>query len=56
MHRPIVRILSSPDGSWLYTPLFSDPSESDQDGTFLCSIIKVTDPSRYGLKVSDYYA
>jgi HD-GYP domain-containing protein (c-di-GMP phosphodiesterase class II) len=56
MHRPIVRILSSSDGNWLSAPLLCDLSDSDQDGTFLRSIIKVTDPSRYGLKVSDYYA
>ena len=29
--------------------------EQDAAGTFLRSIVKVTDPARYGLTVSDYF-
>lgn len=54
IHRPIVRIISNSDGVWLDGPSVADLSESDQDGTFLRSIIKVTDPSRYGISISDY--
>lgn len=54
LHRPVVRILSDPDGAWLHpAPLF-DLAEVDDEGHFIRTIIKVTNPERYGIDVSDY--
>jgi HD-GYP domain-containing protein (c-di-GMP phosphodiesterase class II) len=54
VHRPIVRVLSDQDGIWLAEPFLADLADTDDEGTFLRSIIKVTDPARYGVSVSDY--
>jgi len=56
VHRPIVRLISGQDGVWLADPPLVDLADTDQDGAFLRSIIKVTDPGKYGIAVSDYFA
>jgi HD-GYP domain-containing protein (c-di-GMP phosphodiesterase class II) len=55
VHRPVVRLLSSSDGLWLDPPPLADLADANEDGTYLRSIIKVTDPNRYGVNVSDYF-
>jgi HD-GYP domain-containing protein (c-di-GMP phosphodiesterase class II) len=55
IHRPIVRLLCDADGKWLSPPPLVDLAATDDRGTFTRSIIKVTSPDRYGIKVSDYF-
>ena len=55
LHRPIVRVLGDPDGSWLDDPPLVDLADTESDGSFRRSIIKVTDPDKYLINVSDYF-
>ena len=55
VNRPIVRVLSNADGGWHADPPLVDLAETGPDGSFLRSIIKVTDPDRYMINVSDYF-
>lgn len=54
--RPIVRVISDHRGHLLYPGHLVDLSEHDaaKDG-FARTIIKIADPDRYGIKVSDYF-
>ena len=54
IHRPIVRVLTDAQGSWLDDPPLVDLAETESDGSFSRSIIMVTDPERYSINVSDY--
>ena len=56
VHRPIVRVIASPDGALQHPGILVDLSVKDADGRFPRSIIKVTSPEKYGIKVSDYFA
>ena len=42
-------------GVWLDEPPLVDLAETEEDGSFGRSIIKVTDPDKYLIKVSDYF-
>jgi HD-GYP domain-containing protein (c-di-GMP phosphodiesterase class II) len=53
--RPTVRIVCTPDGSLLRPGPLADLTEANADGSFKRSIIKVTDPARYGINPSDYF-
>jgi HD-GYP domain-containing protein (c-di-GMP phosphodiesterase class II) len=55
VHRPVVRVLSDPNGLWLEPPPLADLADTDGDGNFLRTIIKVTDPEKYGVSVSAYF-
>jgi HD-GYP domain-containing protein (c-di-GMP phosphodiesterase class II) len=55
IHRPIVRIISDADGTWLDDPPLADLADLGPESHFTRSIIKVTDPARYGIEVSDYF-
>ncbi len=55
IHRPIVRVISSPDGVWLDDAPLVDLAEADGQGQYRRSIIKVTDPAKYGVQVSRYF-
>jgi len=44
------------DGTWLDAPPLVDLGEVDEGGEYRRSIVKVTDPDRYGLTVSDYFS
>jgi HD-GYP domain-containing protein (c-di-GMP phosphodiesterase class II) len=55
IHRPIVRVISSPDGTWLDDAPLADLAEVDDVGQYRRSIIKVTDPAKYGVQVSRYF-
>ena len=54
VHRPVVRVLSDPDGAWLHPAPLVDLSEREENGTFARTIITVTDPGRYGIDVSSH--
>lgn len=54
VHRPIVRVLGDPNGTWVDDPPLVDLASTDSNGSFLRSIIKVTDPDKYLINVSDY--
>ncbi len=55
IHRPIVRLLCDATGTWLTPAPLVDLAATKDDGTFPRSIIKVTSPEKYGIKVSDYF-
>jgi hypothetical protein len=55
LHRPKVKIISDPMGVPLTDAVTVDLSQGDPDtGAPLRSIIKTTDPQKYGIRVSDY--
>lgn len=55
IHRPMVRVISDPSGSIAHPGYLANLAETDASGTPLRSIIKVTDPDKYGVRVSDYF-
>jgi hypothetical protein len=55
MSRPIVRVVSDPQGNILFPGTLVDMSEATPAGTFARTIIKTADPDRYGIRVSDYF-
>lgn len=56
LHQPIVKIVSNSMGMPLPEPVTVDLSESDAAGNPRRSIIKTTNPERYGINVGDYFA
>ena len=56
LHQPIVKIICNPMGIMLAVPETRDLSELNPDtGLPLRTIIKTTDPDRYGIKIADYF-
>jgi HD-GYP domain-containing protein (c-di-GMP phosphodiesterase class II) len=55
LHRPVVRIVVNPDGVGLGTGFLADMTETDGQGNFTRSIIKVADPDRFGINPPDYF-
>ena len=55
VHRPIVRIVSDPAGTIQYPGVDADLAAQQADGNYARSIIKVTSPDKYGVRVSDYF-
>ena len=55
VHRPMVRIISDQGGSLTFPGFLANLADKDAGGTALRSIIKVTDPDKYGIRVSDYF-
>lgn len=55
IHRPIVRLLCDTEGRWLAPPPLVDLAATNDQGGFVRTIIKVTSPAKYGIKVSDYF-
>jgi hypothetical protein len=53
--RPIVRIVSDEQGNVLYPGHLVDLAYQDESGHFVRTIIKTTDPDRYGIRVGDYF-
>ncbi|HEX5437464.1 MAG TPA: HD-GYP domain-containing protein [Gemmatimonadaceae bacterium] len=54
--RPLVRIVSDDRGNMLFPGHVVDLNERDPDtDAYLRTIIKVTDPERYGIRVGDYF-
>ena len=55
--RPMVRILSTPDGKRIGDGPIRDLTETDaESGAYLRSIARSTDPERYGINVADFVA
>jgi len=55
LHRPMARVVSDATGTVVYPGHVVDLSERDAGGNFLRSIIKVSNPEKYGIRVSDYF-
>ena len=55
IHRPVVRIVATADGAIQRPGELADLAERDAQGNFPRTIIKVTDPQKYGINVSDYF-
>ncbi len=56
LNRPLVKIVIDPDGAVMLPPARTiNLAERDPSGAFLRSIVKVTNPDRYGLTVGDYF-
>jgi HD-GYP domain-containing protein (c-di-GMP phosphodiesterase class II) len=55
VHRPMVRIISDQGGSITYPGFLANLADRDGVGTSVRTIIKVTDPDKYGIRVSDYF-
>lgn len=56
LNRPLVRIAIDADGASVPAPgQMVNLGERDASGHYVRSIVKVTNPSRYGLTVSDYF-
>lgn len=53
-NRPVVRLLTNPDGAWLDPAPLVDLADQDESGRFARTIIKVTSGERYGIDVSRY--
>jgi len=55
MSRPIVRIVSDPQGNILHPGALVDMAEKNASGVFARTIIKTADPDRYGIRIGDYF-
>ncbi|HEX6406252.1 MAG TPA: hypothetical protein VFZ90_03585, partial [Gemmatimonadales bacterium] len=56
LKRPLVRVAVNADGGPVPPPgIEIDLGEKDQSGAYRRSIVKVTNPSRYGITVGDYF-
>ena len=55
VHRPVVRVVTTPDGALLQPGSVVDLAHKDEQGNFPRTIVKVTDPVKYGITVSDYF-
>jgi HD-GYP domain-containing protein (c-di-GMP phosphodiesterase class II) len=57
VHQPIVKIISDSWGAKLAEPISVDLSEIDAtSGSPRRTIIKTTDPEKYGIRIADYFA
>jgi HD-GYP domain-containing protein (c-di-GMP phosphodiesterase class II) len=55
VHRPMVRVVAAPDGALMNPGTVVDLAQRDANGNFPRTIVKVSDPQKYGLQVSDYF-
>lgn len=55
LHRPVARVISDAEGTWLDKPPLVDLAEKNEEGDYKRTIIKVTDPDKYMVTVSDYF-
>ena len=56
LNRPLVRLVIGADGSAIPPPgTLVNLAERDAGGGYMRSIVKVTNPTRYGLTVGDYF-
>jgi len=55
VNRPVVRVVASPEGVLRSPGFLADLAQRDAQGNFPRTIVKVTDPARYGINVSDFF-
>jgi HD-GYP domain-containing protein (c-di-GMP phosphodiesterase class II) len=55
LNRPLVRVVMSAEGQRLAPPPLVNLAEAGEDGNYKRSIIKVTDPNRWGLNPGDFF-
>lgn len=55
IHRPVVRVAATPEGALLPAGPLVNLAERTADGSFVRSIIKVTDPAKYGIDPAKYF-
>jgi HD-GYP domain-containing protein (c-di-GMP phosphodiesterase class II) len=55
LHRPLIRIALTDEGGHVAHGPVIDLADTDPDGSFKRTIVKVTNPDRYGIKPSDYF-
>ena len=55
VHRPVVRVVTTPEGGVQHPGFLADLALRDAEGNLPRSIVKVTDPVKYGINVSDYF-
>ena len=53
--RPLVQIISDARGNVLFPGVLTDLSDRDEQGMYRRTIIKISDPDRYGIRISDYF-
>lgn len=56
MSHPVVRLLCDPDGSWLDPAPLVDLADTDDEGNYHRSVVRVTDAQRYGIRAGEYFA
>lgn len=54
LHRPMVKIVTTPDSGTPHSGPVVNLAETGANGSFLRTIIKVTDPAKYGIKPADF--
>jgi HD-GYP domain-containing protein (c-di-GMP phosphodiesterase class II) len=55
LSRPIVRLISDEQGNLLFPGTIVDLNQMNDSGGYVRTIIKVADPERYAIRVSDYF-
>ena len=55
LSRPIVRLISDDQGNLLFPGTIVDLNQMNDAGGYARTIIKVADPERYAIRVSDYF-
>jgi HD-GYP domain-containing protein (c-di-GMP phosphodiesterase class II) len=55
VHRPVVHVVATPEGALQQRGVLVDLAQRDADGKYPRTIVKVTDPQKYGINVSDYF-
>ncbi len=55
VHRPVVRVVASAEGAPHQPGILADLAQRDAQGNFPRTIVKVTDPAKYGINVSDHF-
>jgi len=55
VHRPVVRIVATPEGAVQHPGVLADLAQRDAQGNYPRTVVKVTDPQKYGINVSDYF-
>jgi HD-GYP domain-containing protein (c-di-GMP phosphodiesterase class II) len=55
VHRPMVRVVTTPEGGLVHPGFLVDLAHRDAQGNFPRTIVKVTDPLKYGINVADYF-
>ena len=55
VHRPVVRVVASAEGAPHQPGVLADLAQRDAQGNFPRTIVKVTDPAKYGINISDHF-